>query len=119
MAYKNDRNSKNHAENVKNYQRRKKKIYPVMVDIDEDQDIIAWFSRQKNYSGTIRTMIRANIVQRKKSSEGIAKLREQRRNQNVCIYCNKQDERTISGKACCENCFQKMRERNNARVKKY
>lgn len=117
MEYKNDRNSKNHAENVKRYQRKKKKLYPVMVDLEEDQDIIAWFSRQKNYSGSIRMMIRASITQKKKSSEGIAKLREKRRNQNLCIYCNRQDERTLNGKACCEECFQKMKERNNARVK--
>ena len=115
----NNRNSKNHVQNVKNYQRRRKKIYPVFVDVAEDADVIEWFEKQpsKGRSNAVRMLIRDSINKRAASKQAIARLRQSRREQKACIYCNTQDERTLSGKASCQKCFDKYRSKYEHGVK--
>ena len=111
----NNRNSKNHALNVKNYQRRNKKVFSVMCDKDKDADVIEWFNSRKNYSGDVRELVRNTINRRKRQNKASAKLREKRREEHICIFCGSQDERTESGKALCLNCFTKAQERQRTR----
>lgn len=111
----NNRNSKNHAENVKNYQRRSKKVFGIMCDLEKDADVIKWFKSKKNYSGEVRKLIRKSLERRKRQNEASAKLREKRKENHICIFCGKLDDRTVSGKSLCINCFIKAQERQRAR----
>lgn len=111
----NNRNSKNHALNVKNYQRRSKKVFSVMCDKERDADVIEWFNSRKNYSGDVRELVRRTLKRRKNQNKASAELRAKRREQKICIFCGSQDERTESGKALCLNCFTKAQERQRAR----
>jgi len=106
----NNRNSRNHVQNVRNYQKRKQKLYIICVD-NTDTEINTWFDKQPNKSESVRSLIREQLYKRKKQSRAMAELRQKRRDQKICIYCCNQDERTLSGKSTCMKCAEKARNR--------
>jgi len=111
----NNRNSKNHTANVKNYQKRSKRLFPIMCDIKGDADVIEWFTSRKNYSGEVRKLVRDSMKKKERQNKASAELRAKRREQKICIFCANQDERTMSGKSLCESCFTRSQERQRAR----
>lgn len=110
--YLNNRNSKNHAANVKKYQRDKKRVFTVLVD-KTDRDIVKWFDNQDNKSEAVRKLIRQSIDRKNRQRGYNDKLRQKRKDNFECIFCGKSDERTRSGRFTCQECADKKREARN------
>ena len=111
------RNSRNHAENMRNYM-SKQKTSLIVVNPEKDNDIVAWFDSQKNRNKAVRSLIRQSLKNKKSQIKATSRLREKRRNEGLCIYCGAKDERTESGKSVCQSCTDRVKERRMSKCAK-
>jgi len=113
----NNRNSANHAANVKRYV-SKQRQYLILVNPERDADIVSWFDSQSNKNKAVRTLIRQSLRKRRTQINSTNNLRQKRKAAGLCIYCGKADARTETGKSVCQTCTDRATERRHSKCAK-